>query len=65
MDESESMVHDGISKSEFENKIPLIAREKLQAKKEIFKSCEHKTYNVTVLLDCLLFAILLFPSHSF
>lgn len=34
------MVHDETSKSEFENEIPLIVREKLQAKKEMKKSRE-------------------------
>lgn len=40
MDESKSMVHDGISKTGFENEIPHTVRQKLQAKQEIKRKIE-------------------------
>lgn len=40
MDESKSMVHDGISKTGFENEIPHTVRRKLQAKQEMKRKIE-------------------------
>lgn len=49
MDELRSMVHDGISKTGFENGIPLTVREKLLAKKEMKNSNDWKTNNITLI----------------
>lgn len=40
MDESKSMVHDGISKTGFENEIPHTVRQELQAKQEMKRKIE-------------------------
>lgn len=45
MDESKSMVHDGISKTGFENEIPHTVRQKLQAKQEMKNRNDQKDRN--------------------
>lgn len=47
MDESKHKVHDGISKTGFENGMPCTVKGKLQAKKEMKYSNDQKTDNVT------------------